>query len=69
MATVGRTDSPATLVPILSDDERARRNLAARELLDSWVTDGDEKEQRETMDVLRDALGARRVLSARPIFP
>jgi hypothetical protein len=38
-------------------------------LLKSWVTDGDEEEQRETMSVLREALGDRRSLSSRPLFP
>jgi hypothetical protein len=59
----------APYVPRISPEELARMNKAAIELLDSWETDGDEEEQRETMKVLRDALGERRTLSAgRPLF-
>ena len=69
VATVVRSDVPAPFVPIISEEERARRGKEARELLASWVTDGDEQEQRQTMAVLRDALGAKRTLSPRPLFP
>ena len=56
-------------VPPIHPDELARRNRALAALLDSWEEDGDEREQRETLAVLRDALGARRVASSRNLFP
>ena len=68
MATAARTDTPTPFVPIYSAEERARRNKAAIELLSSWETEGDEQEQRETMNVLREALGENRTLSTGPIF-
>jgi len=64
-ATELRTDH----VPHLSDEERRRRNLAAVALLDSWENEGDEQDQRETMQVLQRALGQQRSGSARPLFP
>ncbi len=42
----------------LTADELARRNKELIELLDSWESDGDEQEQRETLTVLSQALGA-----------
>jgi hypothetical protein len=69
MATAHRTDALAPYVPPISAAELARRNRAAIELLDSWEADGDEQEQRETMAVLREALGEGRTLSARKLFP
>jgi hypothetical protein len=61
---------PATpYVPPLSGDETARRDRDLIELLDSWESEGDEQEQRETLGLLREALGARRVGSSRPLFP
>jgi hypothetical protein len=68
MATAHRADAPA-YVPPISAEELARRNQAAIALLDAWDEEGDEEEQRETMRVLRDALGARRVASSRSLFP
>jgi hypothetical protein len=56
-------------VPPVSAEELARRNRALVELLDSWESGGDEQEQRETLAVLREALGARRVASSRNLFP
>jgi excisionase family DNA binding protein len=66
--TVNATPTLATpLVPPISPDELARRNAAAVALLDQWETDvQDDQEQRETMDVLRQALGPERVASSRP---
>ena len=71
MATI---PTPATTaggpyVPRVSDEEQAQRNRALVALLDSWETEGDEQEQRETMDVLRQALGKDRVASSRKLFP
>ncbi len=56
-------------VPRRSPEERARRNAEAVRLLRSWVEEGDEEEQRETMRVLREALGKNRIASNRPLFP
>jgi hypothetical protein len=70
-----RTDSGTTsparepYVPRISPEELARRNRAAIDLLDSWESEGDEQEQHETMQVLREALGARREISSRKLFP
>ncbi len=68
MATIARTDAPTPFVPQFDAAERARRNRPAMELLDSWEAEGDEREQRETMAVLREALGPNRTLSSRPLF-
>jgi excisionase family DNA binding protein len=59
----------APYVPPVSDEEQARSNRALVELLDSFESEGDEQEQRETMDVLRQALGKDRVASSRKLFP
>jgi hypothetical protein len=56
-------------VPPITEEERARRNLAAIQLLDSWENEVDEEEQRETMEVLRSALGQGRIASDRSLFP
>ncbi len=56
-------------VPPLSPDEMARRNAEAIRLLDEWMNEGDQEEQRETMAVLRKALGPDRVISSRSLFP
>jgi excisionase family DNA binding protein len=68
MATIHPRAEPP-YVPPVGPDERARRHRAAVALLDSWEAEGDEREQRETMAVLREALGARRVASSRNLFP
>ena len=64
MAEIHRPNRPneggAPYVPVVSPDERARRNREAIALLKSWATEGDEEEQRETMAVLREALGLKR---------
>ena len=49
--------------------ELAQRNKALIELLNSWESEGDEQEQRETLNVIREALGPRRVASSRAQFP
>ncbi len=54
---------------LLTADELAQRNGELIELLNSWETEGDEQEQRETLTVLREALGKRRVASSRAQFP
>lgn len=53
----------------LTDEELAQRNADLIELLNSWESEGDEQEQRETLTVLREALGTRRVMSSRARFP
>ena len=53
----------------LTADELAQRNRELIELLNSWESEGDEQEQRETLTVLREALGRRRVASSRAQFP
>jgi hypothetical protein len=58
---------PASFVPPITPEELARRNRAAMALLDEWAADTeDEQDQRETMDVLRKALGPERIASNRP---
>jgi hypothetical protein len=61
--------SEISYVPPIGNQELLDRNLAAVALLDSWEDDGDEIEQRETVQALREALGDRRLGSNRPIFP
>jgi len=53
----------------LTADELAHRNRDLIELLNSGETEGDEQEQSETLTVLREALGTRRVASSRVQFP
>lgn len=58
-----------TYVSRRTAEELVQRNKALIELLDSWESEGDEQEQRETLDVIREALGTRRVASSRAQFP
>jgi hypothetical protein len=69
IANSPREAAKSSYVPPITPDELTRRNRAAIALLDSWEQDGDEQEQRETMGVLRAALGEGRTLSARNLFP
>ena len=72
MATAQKPTTDGAITPhvlSLSEAELIRRNEAAIALLDAWERDGDEDEQRETMAVLRRALGENREMSDRPIFP
>ena len=48
--------------------ERIQRNQAAIQLLQSWIEEGDEEEQRETGEFLMKALDEDR-LSNRKLFP
>jgi len=59
----------AARIETINPEELMRRNRAAIDLLDTWETEGDEQEQRETMRVLREALGPKRVASTRNLFP
>ena len=61
--------TPGTFVPTRTAGDLAQRNQTLIELLNSWESEGDEQEQRETLDVLREALGTRRVASSRPQCP
>jgi hypothetical protein len=58
-----------TYVSSRTTDDLAQRNKALIELLNSWESEGDEQEQRETLNVIREALGTRRVASSRAQFP
>lgn len=49
--------------------ELRRRNAEMIAILREWATEGDEQDQREAMDVLREALGPARVMSGRAQFP
>jgi len=74
MATIrrpadSRTETRTPLVSPISDEELMHRNRAAISLLEAWETEGDEEEQRETMKVLREALGVNRIASCRNLFP
>ena len=71
MPATSTTDAPearpAPFVPPITREELARRNAAAIALLDEWEADaGSEQDQRDTMDVLRQALGPGRIGSDRP---
>jgi hypothetical protein len=71
VATIPRTEpaeASAPYVPPITPEELRGRNQGVIALLDAWETDGDEEEQRETLAVLREALGARRVASSRSLF-
>jgi len=58
---------PSAFVPALTPEQLARRSAAAVVLLDEWERDaGSDQDQRDTMDVLRQALGSDRVGSDRP---
>ncbi len=61
--------APAPYLSPLTADEEAQRNRELIELLDSWESEGDEQEQRETLTVLREVLGRRRMASSRAQFP
>ncbi len=41
-----------------------QRNRELIELINSWESEGDEQEQRETLTVLREVLGRQRVASS-----
>jgi hypothetical protein len=71
MATAEPTTKAEAAAPYpapISIEELRARNQAASAFLKSLVTDGDEQEQRETMDILREALGEHRIMSYRSVF-
>ncbi len=69
--TKAQQSSPAiavTHLPKISQAEQMKRNQAAIELLRQWREEGDEQEQIETAEYLRQVLDEDR-LSNRPLFP
>jgi hypothetical protein len=52
----------------LSAPSIASRNAATLALLDKWETEGDEQEQTETWEFLKQALDEDRLSSHRPFF-
>lgn len=67
MSTDTRSSS-VVYVPPITPDELKRRNAKAMTLLQQWATEGDEQEQRETMAVIRKALGPERIAGYRSAF-
>lgn len=67
MATEETTAHQPYLKPIDPDTLR-RSNAEMVAILDDWEENGDEQEQRETMAVLREALGPNRTISDRSAF-
>jgi hypothetical protein len=61
--------SASPLVPRLDVDEQERRAQEVVRLLDSWESEGDKIEQKETISVLRSALGSDRIAASRELFP
>lgn len=69
MATVHEpTASSAPYVPPIGPEELRRRNSEMIALLDAWESEGEEREQREALAVLRRALGPERSISDRGAF-
>ena len=70
MSTANETEAPprTPYVPPVALDELRRRNAEMIADLDRWESEGDEDEQRGTMAVLREALGANRTISDRDAF-
>ena len=65
------TEQLTTTSPVIFEPQAALRqakNEAAIHLLDTWIEEGDEQEQKETWDYLQEALDEDR-LSARKLFP
>jgi len=65
MATVDEPRPRTPYVPRITPEELRRRNAEMIAVLDDWEQNGDEQEQRETMDVIRQALGPDRVMGYR----
>lgn len=70
MSTAHETTAPSRtpIVPRLSPEELRRRNAEMMAILDEWESDPDAEDQRETMAVLRQALGPGRTISSRSAF-
>jgi hypothetical protein len=71
MSVAPYPEKPASVsaISLIAKDELMRLNKAAIELLDSWEAEGDQEEQRETMQVIRESLGKNRRGSNRDLFP
>ncbi len=67
--SVAREAPAAPYIPRISPEELTRRNAEVIRLLDLWESEGDEADQRATMDVIRRALGPERIASSRSQFP
>lgn len=67
--TTAGIKSPLPYVSPIDPAELRRRNAAAIRLLDEWEAEGDEADQRATMAVLRETLGARRIAATRGLYP
>ena len=68
MSTTERTAARTPYLPPIAPDDLQRRNAAAIRVLDQFETDGDEEDQKETMKILRQALGPDRDISDRSAF-
>jgi hypothetical protein len=68
MATVDKPRTHMPYVPPITPEELRRRNAEMIAILDDWEQNGDEEEQRETMAVIRQALGPDRVMGYRRQF-
>jgi len=65
-----RNSSDGPYLPLIGEDELVQRNQAAIRLLDAWEADeAGEEDQRQTLAVLREALGERRIAASRCLFP
>ena len=62
-----RQKLPPEAHPVV-DEEQAKKNQAAIDLIDSWLNEDDPAEHQETWDFLKKALDEDR-LSNRPLFP
>lgn len=58
----------AYILPKRTKEEQQKINQSLIEWLDKWIEEGDEEEQRETLEYLQKALDEDR-LSHRPLFP
>ena len=69
MATVHDSKTTHTpYLPPITPEELRRRNAEAIRTLDQFEVEGDEEDQKETMSVLREALGPNRTISNRSAF-
>lgn len=70
MSIANDTSAPprTPYVPQIDPEELRRRNAEMIAILDRWEAEGDEQDHRETMAVLREALGPGRTISDRSAF-
>jgi excisionase family DNA binding protein len=62
-------ESRPPIVPKLDSEDLDASNHELLKLLASWVSEGDQDEQREILATLKKALGPHRVASSRKLFP